>query len=75
MKDIKDRWQKCPICEGRKKIDSVPSYPFYGQIDCPVCFGCGIIETASGKSPKELQDHVKTRDLQAIDQADEQNNI
>jgi len=70
MKDIKDRWQKCPVCEGRKEINAVPNYPIYGQIECPVCKGFGIIEIDSGKPPK--QDHVTTRDLNEIDKAEEE---
>ena len=69
---MKDRWQKCPVCGGRKKINSVENYPIYGQIDCPVCDGYGIIEIESGKSPKELQDHVTTKDLQDDDNAREE---
>jgi len=69
---MKDKWQKCPVCNGRKKINAVPGYPIYGEIDCPVCDGYGIIEIESGKSPKELQDHVTTKDLQDDDNAREE---
>ena len=53
MKDI-NRWQACPCCNGRKEINAVPNYPIYGQIECPVCKGDGIIEIKSGKPPKDL---------------------
>ena len=48
---IKNIWQKCPVCDGRKEINAVPGYPFYGQIPCPVCKGYGILNQF-GKSPE-----------------------
>lgn len=55
---MKDRWQKCPVCEGRKEINAVPEYPIYGQIECPVCNGAGIIDIMTGKPPKKLKSNT-----------------
>ncbi len=51
---MKDRWQKCPVCDGCKAINAVPNYPIYGQIECPVCQGDGVIDIKTGRPPKEL---------------------
>ena len=51
-----DKWQKCPVCDGRKEINAVPNYPIYGKITCPVCNGYGVIDIETGKSPQKEEE-------------------
>ena len=40
-------WQKCPVCSGAGKIDSV--------IECRVCSSKGIISTVTGLPPSGVE--------------------
>lgn len=53
-------YQKCPVCEGLGQFYDF-NMPMFSSIKCPTCQGTRIINTQTGKPPKNEQKTDKSQ--------------